>query len=112
MITRRLPGFNAYPMLRDGDVIVSVGGNGRPISDTRELQGALIGKEPGSTIELLVQRAGQLIRVPIRLSRRPVFRDRAGQLMDDSVDFKIEREQESQKYWDENFAKLLEQRTM
>jgi hypothetical protein len=89
-----------------------VGGNGRPISDTRELQGALIGKEPGSTIELLVQRAGQLIRVPIRLSRRPVFRDRAGQLMDDSVDFKIEREQESQKYWDENFAKLLEQRTM
>ena len=72
---------------------------------------ALVGYEPGKTIELEVQRAGQLIRVPVRLSPRP-FALEGGDPRQNSATFVVEREEAAQKYWDENFAKLLDQQPM
>ena len=69
---------------------------------------ALRGSEPGTTIELQVQRAGHVMRVPVRLSQRPTaLRTR------ESTDiFMSEREQAATEYWESNFAKLLDQQTL
>jgi hypothetical protein len=112
MIASRFPGFNAYAMLRDGDVLVSIVGSNTPLTGFRDLQQAMIGADPGTIIELEVQRAGRLIRVPVRLSPRPIFLKDANQAMENSTAFGVEREDAANKYWEENFAKLLDQQTL
>jgi len=110
-ISTRFPGFNAYAMLRDGDVLISVVGSNVQITGLDDLPSALAGKEPGTTIELEVQRAGQLLRVPVRLSPRPLFLNNRNQA-ENSATFSVEREEAASKYWEANFAKLLDQQTM
>ena len=111
MVSTRFPGFNAYAMLRDGDVLISVVGTNVQITSTQDVQGAIGGREPGTTIELEVQRAGQLLRVPVRLSPRPRFIDEQNRARNPAT-FSVEREEAATKYWETNFAKLLDQQTM
>lgn len=111
MISTRFPGFNSYAMLRDGDVLISIVGSDVHITSVEDLPGALTGREPGTTIELEVQRAGQLLRVPVRLSPRPLFLNGRNP-GENSATFGIDREEAATKYWEANFAKLLDQQTL
>ena len=86
-------------------------GSAEQISTLEDLPRALVGSQPGATIELEVQRAGQLIRVPVRLSPRP-FAMETGDPRQNSVTFVIERDEAARNYWEENFAPLLDQQTL
>jgi hypothetical protein len=110
MITRRIPGFPAYPLLRDGDVVLAVVGSNMPLGDQRSLPAALAGARPGMTIELEIQRAGKVIRVPIRLSRRPS--DSNMSFVEGTRKFTAERQQAADDYWEANFAELIDQQTL
>ncbi|MBC8108286.1 MAG: hypothetical protein H7Z14_16995 [Anaerolineae bacterium] len=110
MITGRLPGFAAFPVLRDGDIVLAVVGSNIQLGDRDSLPRALGGAVPGETIELDIQRAGKLMRFPIRLSRRPIAL-RSGS-KEEKDKFVEERDEAASKYWEANFAKLLDQHTL
>ncbi|CAN5560200.1 hypothetical protein BH09PLA1_BH09PLA1_00750 [soil metagenome] len=112
MVRARFPGFGAYPALRDGDVILSVVGSNEPLTKAEDLQLALIGIDPRKTIELEIQRAGQLIHVPVRLSPRPFFLTPGNQAVQNPRSFTAERKDAAAKYWDDHFANLLDRQTM
>lgn len=56
--------------LQSGDVILQV--DGRAISGLQELRNALTNKQPGDTVDLLVDSAGKEMSVTVLLSNRPV----------------------------------------
>jgi S1-C subfamily serine protease len=56
--------------LQSGDVILAV--EGRAISGLQELKNALTNKQPGDTVELLIDSAGKEMTVSVLLSNRPV----------------------------------------
>lgn len=56
--------------LQSGDVILEV--DGRTISGLQELRNALTNKQPGDTVDLLVDSAGKEMSVTVLLSNRPV----------------------------------------
>ncbi|HWX40588.1 MAG TPA: trypsin-like peptidase domain-containing protein [Blastocatellia bacterium] len=52
-----------------GDVILTI--DGQKVTNTDDLQGALEGKRPGQTVQVLLLRNGNRLTVPLRLSERP-----------------------------------------
>ncbi|MGJ8644371.1 MAG: PDZ domain-containing protein [Luteolibacter sp.] len=56
--------------MQSGDVILEV--DGRAISGLQELRNALTNKQPGDTVELLVDSAGKEMSVSVLLSNRPI----------------------------------------
>ena len=62
--------------LQSGDVILEV--DGRSISGLQELRNALTNKQPGETVNLLVDSAGKEMEVSVLLSNRPVTGQFAG----------------------------------
>ena len=52
-----------------GDIILSL--DGQRVTSTDDLQGALDGKRPGQTIQVLLLRNGRQMTVPLRLTERP-----------------------------------------
>lgn len=57
--------------LKEGDVILRVGD--RPISGLLELRNALIGREPGSTVEMVFRRGSEEMRADVLLGSRPAL---------------------------------------
>lgn len=100
----RFPGFCAFRMLRDGDVIVGVEEHPRIVFNSREvLQGTISMMRPGQTIHLRVQRGGQTLSVPVTLDARP--REAQG-----SFELLLqERLNRAEEYWQRAFVPLLEQ---
>lgn len=102
IVERRVPGFSAYRMLRDGDVIVGIKELPGVQFDNQQLFIASIRSfRSGQTVHFEVQRAGKTIRVPIELKQKPF----ALRLEGASLDTWIEDMQlQADAYWEKHFA--------
>jgi hypothetical protein len=108
-IVDRVPGFPAYRFLKNGDILIALTLNGERVefNDTKELQQAVGSVPAGHTVTFEVLRQGQLLRVPILLSPRPLAVTLS---VRDSLkldEFNGRRAVESNEVWEREFAPLL-----
>lgn len=101
VVADRFAGFCASRMLRQGDVILGTSNPPQVFTSILDLQNAIGGAEPGSTIRLEVLRQGQVIHVSLTLDCRPA---EVGTSPDN---FRRERAEKFDDYWRETFAPLL-----
>ena len=70
--------------LRKNDVIRKIDGN--PVKDNQELLAMIASRKPGETVKLEVLRAGETVRIPVKLSTRPVKFDQEGREIEPKPD--------------------------
>ena len=110
MITTRIPGFPAYRMLREGDVIVGI----EEFPD-HEITGfnqfiALMRQMPaGTTLTFRVLRGGNVQKVPITLGHRPAAA--AGNDVTAMSLLESTRQTKADEYWARAFAPLVEDKS-
>lgn len=98
-----MPGFAAYRVLREGDVILALEQN-PPVSihSPGDLVQALGEHRPGDTVHLRVLRGGNILVLPVVLGPRPLWAERFGR------EDLLLRQQAAQAYWHLWFAPLVE----
>jgi hypothetical protein len=104
-VMARVPGFCAYRMLQDGDVILALTVPGSPaveLNSSDELIEAVRAVKGGQTITLEVLRQGEVLSVPITLDPRPRI-PATGPL----EEFKNRRAMDADAHWERDFAPLL-----
>lgn len=101
-ISSRLPGFSAYPVLREGDIIIRVVESNVQPSSTIELAEAISELRPGQSVSLDVQRNGKVRRVAVRVSPRPM----AGEF--EITQFLEDRAEAARAFWASQFEPLIE----
>jgi hypothetical protein len=112
IISERMPGFCGYRYLDNGDVILAIKENQFAKNDlvvrtrtVRDLQSAIRSHEPGDTITLQVLRRGKTIDIAFVLDAFPQAA-LEGLAIDD---FRRDRENAAQSYWDAHFGPMLGQ---
>jgi hypothetical protein len=107
-VLARMPGFAAYGALLDSDLILGIQERpGMRFNRVDEFALTVARFKPGTLVHLVVLRESRQIVVPIRLSARP---NAAGDLMAGRADMDTllgERMLAAEKYYEENFARLL-----
>jgi hypothetical protein len=105
MITTRIPGFPAYRLLREGDVVVGIEeAPDAPITGTNEFVTVLRQMPAGSVVTLRVLRGGNAQKVAIRLDPRPAV---ANGLGDGMNLLESTRQAKADEYWARAFATLV-----
>jgi hypothetical protein len=105
-VVGRIPGFCAFRMLQDGDIILSiVEQQGVELNKPDDLIDAVKSVRAGQSITFEVIRHGRIIQVPITLDRRPPSLD-GGQFVIDQ--FISERARVTADLWEREFAPLLQ----
>lgn len=109
-VLARSPGFAAYRLLQNGDVVLTVTTDGErvEVNTTLELQEAVRSVKAGETVKLDVLRQGQVVRVNIRLDPRPFNADTLLAFEELST----RRLNDADEYWERDFAPLLESRVI
>lgn len=106
-ITTRIPGFCAYRMLREGDVIVGIDEfPGVEFNNVDQLTGMLRGVPPGTTLTFLVLRGGDVRKLPIKLDARPVVAV-PGNPPENMALLESARQNKAEEYWTRAFAPLV-----
>jgi hypothetical protein len=106
-VMRRVPGFAAYQVLREGDVIQGIEEiPGTPLRTTGDVRLAITSAfQAGQTVTLNIQRQGKSMRVRVELRARPVLPgDLTG--LETWID---EQTAAADQYWDSHFSSLLEE---
>lgn len=103
VVVSRIPGFCAFKMLQDGDVILSLGGAEGEFTSPEQLIDSVRSFKGGQTIVFSVLRQGQIIKVPITLDRKPTGLN--GLSIEEFLSNRAERASE---VWEKEFAPLLE----
>jgi hypothetical protein len=101
-VGERMPGFAAYRVLLDGDIIVGM--DELPelqIRSPSDLVEALRTRQAGDTVHLRVLRGGRVLRLAVVLGQRPMWAERFGR---DEVQV---RQQAADTYWLQHFAALV-----
>ncbi|MDB5322088.1 MAG: hypothetical protein JWN40_3719 [Phycisphaerales bacterium] len=104
VVVSRLPGFCAYRMLQDGDVLLSMAdGHGGAIEfgSSDQLKDAVSSAKAGDTIHFEVLRQGQILSIPITLDQKPVNLDKQ------IAEFTARRADQANDLWERDFAPLL-----
>ncbi|HEY7086490.1 MAG TPA: hypothetical protein VH518_00295 [Tepidisphaeraceae bacterium] len=104
-VYRRIPGFPAYEMLREGDLLLGIdAGDQATVTNSRKLFTDMIATcKAGQTVKLLVARQGKTITVPVQLRPKPAALSTV-----DSLDAWIdEQTQAADVYWEQSFAPLM-----
>jgi hypothetical protein len=109
VILDRMPGFIAFKMLQNGDMIIGITeAPAKPIRTVEDLS-SVIGDVPaGQTVHLQIIRGGQSIQVPVKLDARPEWvgaRQFPGINVQDSLE---DRTQRAEEFWQQNFASLVD----
>ena len=100
-VVTRLPGFCAFRMLQDGDIIISLSSHPDVEFKTPEQLTAIVKTaRAGQTVTFDVIRHGQIVKVPVNLDRRPTGIDTVGTFTDD-------RARAAEELWERDFAPLL-----
>jgi hypothetical protein len=102
-VVDRIPGFPAYRLLHEGDLIIAV--ENHPEIDAHYVPSFIDGVralKAGDVLLLNVQRGGHLIQVPVSLARCPV--EISGTA--DPDPWRNHRETQADDYWTANFANL------
>lgn len=102
-VTRRVPGFSAYQMLRDGDVIMSIDELPGVRLSTATLASAIKSFQPGQNVTLNILRAGKPLRVRVLLRARPLGTDSV-ELLDGWFQ---EHLRAADEYWDRLFRPAI-----
>jgi hypothetical protein len=104
VVMARVPGFCAFRMLQDGDVLLSMtapGGINVELSTTDQLVTAVRSVRAGEKVTFDVLRQGEIISVTITLDRKPL--NLAGQI----EEFTGRRAEQAEQLWERDFAPLL-----
>ena len=108
IVVGRVPGFAAYRMLQDGDVITAVNDHfPRKIHNNADLRANIGLRHAGEVVHLSVLRQGRNIDVPIKLSGRPIELNLV-QAATRLEQLKNIRQDKADKYWEDNFEALLD----
>jgi hypothetical protein len=102
VVSERIPGFAAYRVLCDGDVIVGVSENPLPVSNYDALINIISSFRAGQTVHLKVARAGKIITVPLTLDPRPA---NIRTTFNEEWELQV---QQADEYWRKHFEPLLE----
>jgi hypothetical protein len=112
VIESRMPGFEGYRSLQDGDAILDIEESPLALPARRQpFIEAIKAFKPGQTVHLKVLRQGQVLRIPVALSARPAERD-------DEIHMAYEnrvkamrdgRDRLAGEFWRREFSPLLEQ---
>jgi hypothetical protein len=107
-VMRRVPGFAAYQVLREGDVIQSIEElPGIPLRSTADIRNAITAAfQAGQTIRLNINRQGKSMRVRVELRARPVLPQGDSMALEVWID---EQTAAADRYWDNHFSPLLEE---
>lgn len=101
VVESRMPGFVAYRMMQDGDVVLDI--EERPLEqpvDRNEFCDVVRGFRPGKLVHFKVLRRGKVVRVPIRLDARPMDRTGMVNVYNATVqDLVSARAAEAEAYW-------------
>jgi hypothetical protein len=106
VVVSRVPGFCAYRMLQDGDVLLSMAnGAGSTIefASNDQLVDAVRSAKAGDTVQFEVLRQGQILTIPITLDRKPM----SLQVQLQIEEFNGRRADQVNDLWDRDFAPLL-----
>jgi hypothetical protein len=105
-VAQRMPGYCAYRVLRDGDVIVRLtAGKAVEFQNRMDFMNAVQGVRAGEEVLLDVLRHGKLVRVSLVLDRRPEWAS-----IDGARDAAIaERERRASEYWEQTFGPVVGQ---
>jgi hypothetical protein len=110
MITTRIPGFPAYRMLREGDVIVGIEEfPEHEIAGFTQFINVMRQMPAGTTLTFNVLRGGNVQKVPITLGHRPLAaagNDAAAMALLEST-----RQSKADEYWASAFAPLVEDKS-
>jgi hypothetical protein len=108
-VLARSPGFAAYRMLQNGDVVLAVNADGdrAETNTTGELQEAIRSVKAGETVKLEILRQGQILTVVIKLDPRPFNLSNVG-----FDEMSTRRSNEADDYWDREFAPLLDDKVV
>ncbi len=112
IVEARVPGYSAYRMLRDGDVIQSIDSPGMGETRVRFFNDVVSRVKvlaPGQTVTLGILRGGRHIDVPVLLGARPKELE-ADDQESAFKDYKQELKMKAQAYWKANFAPVVENR--
>jgi hypothetical protein len=105
IVRERIPGFCAYRMLCDGDVICGIAESPRlRFTMSEDVSAAISGYHAGDRLNLIVRRGGRIVRVPVTLDPRPV--QFGSQLTFDALEQTMLNDADN--YWERNFAPLVE----
>jgi hypothetical protein len=101
----RVPGFPAYRFLQNGDLLVAFTVNGERVefNDPLELSQAVGSVPAGHTVTFEVLRHGQMQKIPILLTPKPLAIHDALNL----DEFNGRRADQSNEVWERDFAPLL-----
>lgn len=102
-VVTRYAGFSSFQMLREGDIIFGVAGEPALQLNTNSLTNIISGRKVGDSIDLLVIRHGRQITVTCHLRPKPM-----GNSVEALDSWSASRQQQAEKYWRTQFAKLLE----
>ena len=108
VVIGRMPGFAAYGALQDSDLILEIKEvPGARFNRVDEFAMTVARFRPGTPLRLVVLRGSKQIVVPLKLSARP---EAAGDLRGARGDMDAllgQRILDAEKYYDENFARVL-----
>lgn len=112
VVNDRIPGFTAFRMLQNGDIIISVqagdqrGDAGKraeiPVRNRTELSAIVSSIPAGEVVKLRIIRGGRALLVPLRLNARPLW------AANQNAEAQEERLLEAEKYWEDTFAQELD----
>jgi hypothetical protein len=107
-VVSRVPGFCAYRMLQNGDVLLSMTFGATTVEFNRpdDLSTSVRAVRAGQTITFEVLRQGAILRLPITLDPRPAAPDNIGSLQW-LREFNNRRADAVEEYWSKDFAPLL-----
>lgn len=104
LVTGRVPGFCAYRMLQDGDVIVGIAElPGVKFPSRTQFTNAIRAIPAGTRLTLHILRNGQNKSVALRLDARPTASDPPNSMSD----LENDRKEKADAYWARHFAPLL-----
>lgn len=105
LVELRVPGFEAFRMLRDGDLVLGIDGIADdPTLTAAEFSDAMRTRfHPGDTVTLRVARNGQVLHVPIKLAPKPSNLP----LGVDLSPWTEPREEEAETYWKSTFRPVV-----
>lgn len=105
-ISERFPGFVGYRTLAEGDVIVAVDADASiAIRDSNDFTWVIRQIGPNRELVLRVLRGGRLLRIPVKLDKRPLTAE-------DVVEpFLARRRAAAEAYWRDHFADVVKPKT-
>jgi len=111
LVAMRLPGFDAYRALRDGDIILSLSVDGIAairIHYSQQIMQTIGILPPGQHVRLQVIRNGKRINTTVTLNPRPrELPEGAG----DPQEYRNARMAKAQAFWADRFARIVDQST-